>query len=117
MELKDCVALVTGANRGIGEAFVRVLLAERGAAKVYAGSRDPAAAAHLEREFPGRCIAIGLDVTDPVGVAAAEAAAAAAAGNETAPAASEAVTSPAPAPAAGTAPVAYPPLESTGAAR
>ena len=52
MELKDCVALVTGANRGIGEAFVRVLLAERGAAKVYAGSRDPAAAAHLEREFP-----------------------------------------------------------------
>ena len=71
MELKDCVALVTGANRGIGEAFVRVLLAERGAAKVYAGSRDPAAAAHLEREFPGRCIAIGLDVTDPAGVAAA----------------------------------------------
>jgi NAD(P)-dependent dehydrogenase (short-subunit alcohol dehydrogenase family) len=71
MELRDCVALVTGANRGIGEAFVRVLLAERGATKVYAGSRDPAAAAHLEREFPGRCVALELDVTDPAEVAAA----------------------------------------------
>ena len=46
MEIKGCVGLVTGGNRGIGEAFVRVLL-ESGAQKVYAGSRDPAAAAHL----------------------------------------------------------------------
>ena len=26
MKIKDCVALVTGGNRGIGEAFVRALL-------------------------------------------------------------------------------------------
>jgi NAD(P)-dependent dehydrogenase (short-subunit alcohol dehydrogenase family) len=33
------VALVTGANRGIGLAFVRELAA-RGAARIYAGVRD-----------------------------------------------------------------------------
>ena len=35
------VALVTGANRGIGLAFVQELAA-RGARKVYAGVRNPA---------------------------------------------------------------------------
>jgi NAD(P)-dependent dehydrogenase (short-subunit alcohol dehydrogenase family) len=63
MEINGCVGLVTGGNRGIGEAFVRVLL-QSGAHKVYAGSRDPAAAAHLVEQFPGRCIALELDVTD-----------------------------------------------------
>ena len=63
MEIKGCVGLVTGGNRGIGEAFVRVLL-ESGAQKVYAGSRDPAAAAHLVEQYPGRCVALELDVTD-----------------------------------------------------
>jgi NAD(P)-dependent dehydrogenase (short-subunit alcohol dehydrogenase family) len=42
MKIENAVALVTGANRGIGLAFARELLA-RGARKVYAGSRDPAA--------------------------------------------------------------------------
>lgn len=70
MEIKDSVAVVTGANRGIGEAFVRVLL-ESGARKVYAASRDPAAAAHLVAAYPGRCMAIELDVTDPAEVEAA----------------------------------------------
>ena len=70
MEIKGCVGLVTGGNRGIGEAFVRVLL-QSGASKVYAGSRDPAAAAHLVEQFPGRCVAIELDVTDPAEVAQA----------------------------------------------
>ncbi len=70
MDIKGCVGLVTGANRGIGEAFVRVLL-EAGASRVYAGSREPAAAAHLVEEFPGRCVALELDVTDPAEVEAA----------------------------------------------
>jgi NAD(P)-dependent dehydrogenase (short-subunit alcohol dehydrogenase family) len=63
MEIKGCVGLVTGGNRGIGEAFVRVLL-QSGASKVYAGSRDPAAAAHLVEQFAGKCVALELDVTD-----------------------------------------------------
>jgi NAD(P)-dependent dehydrogenase (short-subunit alcohol dehydrogenase family) len=72
MDINGCVALVTGANRGIGEGFVRVLLAS-GASRVYAGSRDPQAAAHLVADFPGRCEAIELDVTDAGEVAASAA--------------------------------------------
>ncbi|WP_233843186.1 SDR family oxidoreductase [Dyella sp. 2HG41-7] len=41
MKIKDAVVLVTGANRGLGLAFTRELLA-RGARKIYAGARDPA---------------------------------------------------------------------------
>lgn len=70
MDINGCVGLVTGANRGLGEAFVRELL-KAGARKVYAGSREAAAAAHLVQEAPGRCVAIELDVTDPAEVTAA----------------------------------------------
>jgi len=70
MNVKDSVAIVTGGNRGIGEAFVRCLLAA-GAAKVYVGSRNRSAGAHLEQEFPGRAVAVELDVTSEAQVAAA----------------------------------------------
>jgi NAD(P)-dependent dehydrogenase (short-subunit alcohol dehydrogenase family) len=60
LQINGCVAIVTGANRGIGEAFVRVLL-ESGAGKVYAGSREPGAAKHLAGE---RCEVLALDVTN-----------------------------------------------------
>lgn len=70
MDIQGTVALVTGGNRGIGEAFVRRLVAA-GAKRVYAGSRDPAAAAHLVQEAPDRVVAIALDVADPASIAAA----------------------------------------------
>ena len=59
MNVKDSVALVTGANRGVGAAYVRALL-ERGAAKVYAAMRSTAG-----YEAPdGRVQPIEIDVTD-----------------------------------------------------
>ena len=66
MKIENAVALVTGANRGIGLAFARELLA-RGARKVYAAARDPAAVT-----LPG-VQALRLDVNKPDEVAAAAA--------------------------------------------
>ena len=40
MNISGSVALVTGANRGLGRAFARELV-RRGAAKVYGAARDP----------------------------------------------------------------------------
>ena len=66
MKVENAVVLVTGANRGIGLAFVRELLA-RGARKVYAGARDPASVAQAGVQ------ALKLDVNKPEDVAAAAA--------------------------------------------
>jgi NAD(P)-dependent dehydrogenase (short-subunit alcohol dehydrogenase family) len=66
MDIKGSVALVTGANRGIGRAFARALI-EHGAAKVYAGVRDPASV--VERDLTP----LRLDVTNPEDIAAAAA--------------------------------------------
>jgi NAD(P)-dependent dehydrogenase (short-subunit alcohol dehydrogenase family) len=51
MKIENAVALVTGANRGIGLAFTRELPA-RGAREVYAGVRDPAAVMPSGRRPP-----------------------------------------------------------------
>ena len=66
MKIENAVVLVTGANRGIGLAFVRELMA-RGARKVYAGTRD------LEAALPAGVHPVRLDVTKPDEVAAAAA--------------------------------------------
>lgn len=74
MKIEGTVALVTGANRGVGHIYVRDLLA-RGAAKVYAAARD---AATLERTValdPARVVPIRLDVTNDEDIAAAAASA------------------------------------------
>lgn len=64
MNIENAVVLITGANRGIGLAFARELLA-RGARKVYAAARDLATVT-----LPG-VQALRLDVTKPEDVAAA----------------------------------------------
>ena len=64
MKIQNAVALVTGANRGIGLAFARELLA-RGARKVYAGARDPSSVTQAGVQ------PLRLDVTRPDDVAAA----------------------------------------------
>jgi NAD(P)-dependent dehydrogenase (short-subunit alcohol dehydrogenase family) len=66
MEIEGSVALVTGANRGIGLAFARALLS-RGAAKVYAGTRQPE-----DLEEPG-LEPLLLDVTNQEHIEAAAA--------------------------------------------
>jgi NAD(P)-dependent dehydrogenase (short-subunit alcohol dehydrogenase family) len=70
-KIKGTVALVTGANRGIGRALTEALLA-RGAQKVYATARNPEAPGLLRHE---RLVVLRLDVTDADQVRAAAAAA------------------------------------------
>lgn len=64
MNIKDRIAFVTGANRGLGLAFAEELLA-RGAAKVYAGMRN------TDGRFAPGIVPVRLDVTDAGAVAAA----------------------------------------------
>jgi NAD(P)-dependent dehydrogenase (short-subunit alcohol dehydrogenase family) len=69
-DLTGRTALVTGANRGLGAAFVAGLL-ERGVTKVYAAARRPESIASSDP----RIVPLALDVTDPESIRrAAEAA-------------------------------------------
>lgn len=63
-------ALVTGANRGMGRAFVAGLL-KAGAAKVYATARNPEMLDDLVKEGGGKVVALALDVTRPEMIAEA----------------------------------------------
>lgn len=62
VEIAGAVALVTGANRGLGRAFARALV-ERKAAKVYGAARDPGSVVDAE------VTPVVLDVTDAAQVA------------------------------------------------
>ena len=64
MTIADRAVLVTGANRGIGQALVADAL-RRGARRVYAGTRQPLA--HPD----GRVTPLTLDVTNPAQIQAA----------------------------------------------
>src|SRR5271169_1299255 len=65
-QIDGIIALVTGANRGLGKAFTQALL-DRGAAKVYAGARDP----RTVEVTDARVLPVRLDITNPGDVAAA----------------------------------------------
>jgi NAD(P)-dependent dehydrogenase (short-subunit alcohol dehydrogenase family) len=68
MQIEGTVALVTGANRGLGKAIVAALLTA-GVEKVYAAARDEST---IATDDP-RIVALTLDVTKPDQVAAAAA--------------------------------------------
>lgn len=67
MKIENSVVLVTGANGGIGRAFVHELL-KRGASKIYVGARDTASLAPLLAESD-KLVALELDVTKPEQIA------------------------------------------------
>jgi NAD(P)-dependent dehydrogenase (short-subunit alcohol dehydrogenase family) len=68
MKIDNTVALVTGANRGIGAALVETLI-EHGASKVYATARREHDLATLRARNDRRIVPVRLDVTDAAQVA------------------------------------------------
>lgn len=61
------VALVTGANRGIGKAIVESLL-NHGAKKVYLAVRNPESTKDLEAQFGNKVVTLQADVSDKASI-------------------------------------------------
>lgn len=73
-DIKDRIALVTGANRGIGKAIVDAFL-HNGAAKIYAAVRNLNSVIPIIERYGDRVVPVQLDLTKPETIiAAAEAA-------------------------------------------
>ncbi|MEO0456873.1 MAG: SDR family oxidoreductase [Cyanobacteria bacterium P01_A01_bin.114] len=70
MQINGAIALVTGANGGLGSHFVDQLL-ELGVEKIYVCARNPHKLTHLKERAPEQLIPIELDVTNIDSVASA----------------------------------------------
>ena len=70
LQISQSVALVTGANRGIGRAFVEALH-QAGAKKIYATARNIESLQEIVAIDPNRIIPLTLDVTNPAQIEAA----------------------------------------------
>ncbi|OKH31908.1 short-chain dehydrogenase [Calothrix sp. HK-06] len=70
MRLENAVALVTGANGGIGKYYVEALV-KFGASRIYAGARNPNSLTDLVAIDPQRIVPVPLDITDEQSVIAA----------------------------------------------
>ncbi|MBE9160717.1 SDR family oxidoreductase [Nodosilinea sp. LEGE 06152] len=70
MQIENAVALVTGANGGIGKHYTETLLA-LGATRIYAGARKISSLDDLVAIDPDRIIPVALDITDETTVEAA----------------------------------------------
>lgn len=63
MQIENCIALVTGANGGLGQYYVEALRSQC-AAKIYACARNPDSLANLVAKDPSKIIPITLEITD-----------------------------------------------------
>lgn len=63
VSIKDKVALVTGANRGIGKAIVESFL-QHGARKVYLAVRNPESTAELSQTYGDKVVTLRADMSD-----------------------------------------------------
>ncbi len=70
MNVQDSIVFVTGANRGIGKAYVEALV-QAGVRRIYASARSADTLKDVVAIAPDLIIAIALDVTDPEQVKAA----------------------------------------------
>jgi NAD(P)-dependent dehydrogenase (short-subunit alcohol dehydrogenase family) len=63
MTIQNSVVLVTGANRGIGQAYVKALV-EAGAQKIYATARELSSLDETVAIAPDKIIPLALDITN-----------------------------------------------------
>lgn len=73
MKIEGSIALVTGANGGIGSHYIEALRTA-GAKRIYAGARNPDALAEIVSTDPERIIPIQLDIVDEESIRIAAAA-------------------------------------------
>jgi NAD(P)-dependent dehydrogenase (short-subunit alcohol dehydrogenase family) len=67
ISIENKVALVTGANRGIGEAIVESFL-NHGAKKVYLAVRNPASTKAMEEKYGDKVVTVKADLTDAASI-------------------------------------------------
>jgi short-subunit dehydrogenase len=72
MRIEGTTALVTGANGGIGKHYIEALQTA-GAARIYAGARNPDSLAEIASTDPDRIIPVQLDIVDRASVQGAAA--------------------------------------------